>query len=113
MIDVFTHFYESLNPLGKFLFEFLFVTVFLRGILAHKLASWILRQIAQMDVFEGDILAFIMKRIEGWNIIARKVAIVQHYRHGHEHADIVGCTQENCSMFTEPQVNHVERPLIA
>jgi hypothetical protein len=113
MIDNFAHFYESLNPLGRFIFDFIGGTVILRGILAHKLAAWILRKIAQMDVFGGDMLGFIMKHVSQWNTVARKVALVQHFRNGHTHEGVVGCTEENCGMFLEPQVNRFERPIAA
>lgn len=46
------------------------------------------------------IVATVKQHIDKFAVVARKVAIVQHYRHGHSHNGVLGCQQENCVIFS-------------
>lgn len=107
------HFYQSLDPFWRFIFDFLFVTVFLKGIMAHKVAAVAVQGISQMSKVEGSMLNGVMKKLSTIDIITRKVAIVEHYRHNHVHDGVEGCTEEKCSIFIDTAAEATGRAVAA
>jgi hypothetical protein len=126
MLDVIP-FWHSLPLLIRLPLDFVFVVIILRGVVAKDITSWLedrgfikkreqslvyrildffyfsitkeTSEIRQHSPSKQAIVSFVKSHIDKFAVVARKVAIVQHYRHGHQHNDVLGCGQGNCVIF--------------
>ena len=92
-------FYTSLAWPIKIPLDFSINIVLMRIILPEKIKQ----EITQLGWLNFSIIGYIMKHLEGWTTIARKVAIIEHYTHKHVHDDVLGCTEEKCVVFTNTE----------
>lgn len=96
MFEHIAQFHDSLPTLLRWTVDFTLNVVLLRGILANE----ILQEIRQRGWLKQGILHSVMNRIKEWTVIARKMAIIEHYRGGHQHDIRVGCSQGRCGIFS-------------
>lgn len=95
MLEQLVEIHASL-PLGpRILFDFLFFQIFVRGIIANT----ILDELKERGIIKPHFLHGLVDKIKRWKTIARKLAIVQHYREDHGHESVVGCGQGRCAVF--------------
>lgn len=74
--------------------------VLVRGIIGNG----IMQEIKQRGVYEHRIVQAMKKHLNAWKSVARKSAIVSHYRlqaqgAGHESDNVLDCGQGRCAIF--------------
>lgn len=98
--DPFEHFYAHLPWILQLPIYIFLNIVLIRGIIGNKIMS----EIEQRGVLEHRIVTSMSKHIDRWTSIARKAAIVQHYRlhaqgAGHDSDNILDCGQGRCAIL--------------
>jgi hypothetical protein len=95
MLESLVQFHDHLPLLIRWSIDFIFQVIIIRGILANEIMS----ELRQRGILKQGIIHFVKQHIDKWTLIARKVAIVEHYRGGHNHDSVVGCGQGRCTLF--------------
>lgn len=128
MFSEIIEFWQSLPLLIKIPVDFWISIIVMRGIVAKDITSWLedrgmIKKREQSIIYRGldffyfgfktekskirqhasskDAIISVMKEhVDKFAVVARKVAIVQHYKQGHNHDSVLGCAQGNCVVFS-------------
>lgn len=98
--DPFERFYAHLPWILQLPTYIIINIVLLRGIIGNG----IMQEIKQRGVLEHRIVQSMKRQVHGWTVVARKVAIVQHYRlhaqgSGHDTDNVLDCGQGRCAIL--------------
>lgn len=97
MLESIVQFHDSLPLLIRISVDYIFGVIIIRGWLGNEILS----ELQNRGLFEKGFLHKTIENIKSWTIVARKLAIVQHFRSGHDHESVVGCSQGRCGVFTQ------------
>lgn len=92
--DPFEQYYSHLPWFLQFPIYILLNVVLIRGIIGNGIMS----EITQRGWLDHHIVKRTMKHLNSWTVIARKTAIVDHFRGGHSH-DIQLCGEGRCAIL--------------
>lgn len=100
MFHFITNTYDHLPELIKLPVWFLINIIVVRGILANEIMS----ELQLHGLYKRGMLDRTMKKMDKWYSLARKAAIVEHYRlrahgTGHNHESVLECGQGRCAIF--------------
>lgn len=97
MLESIVQFHDSLPFLIRVSVDYFIGVILIRGWLGNEILS----ELQKRGLFEKGYLHKTIEKIKNWTVIARKLAIVQHFRSGHGHDSVVGCGQGRCGVFTQ------------
>lgn len=100
MLDSLIQFHDHLPFLIRWPIDFFFYVVLIRGILATEILS----EMQQRGFYKKGILDRTVKKMDKWYSVARKSAILEHYRlrahgAGHNSESVLDCGQGRCHIF--------------
>lgn len=92
MFEAILQFHDSLPFLVRVGVDYFLGVIIIRGWLGNE----ILAELQSRGFFKKGMLHGFITSLSKWEPLARKIAIVQHYRGGHDHDLSVGCSQGRC-----------------
>jgi hypothetical protein len=100
MLDYLSNSYNHLPELIKIPVWFFINIIVIRGILANEIMS----ELSLHGIYKRGMIERTVKKMDRWYSLARKAAIIEHYRlrahgAGHNHESVLGCGQGRCTIF--------------
>lgn len=97
MLESIVQMHDSLPLLIRLPLDYFVGVILIRGWLGNEILS----ELQNRGLFTRGFLHKTLDKLQSWTVIARKMAIVQHFRSGHDRQSVVGCSQGRCGVFTQ------------
>ena len=96
MFDPLVSFYHNLPGLIRWMCDFTFSVIFVRGILANEIMSELKER---GFVRKGSLHRFINRLISLLPHDDRRTAIFEHFKESHEKESVIDCRQGHCGII--------------